>query len=288
MNDHFPSLRDYWTAAATQLEKAGISNAHLEAEILIRNFSGSTRAQFYARLTDPIKFPMEGALEDALERRCLREPLAYITGHREFYNLDFSVTPDVLIPRPETELLVERGLNHLRKRCNPKARVVDVGTGSGAVGIAIAHFLPDIRLIGIDCSLAALKIARRNADKLIPNGNYQWLQGDLLTAIDGPIDCLVANLPYVPNRRMMSLAPEIKLYEPQLAITPGAIGTELILRMINQLSRCLPPYAIAIIEIDSDQAEPVANIARKAITASNVTILNDISGQARVVEIIRK
>ena len=280
------SLRDRWLASADRLAAAGIEDARFEAEVLLRHFSKTTRAQFYAALQDPLELPDADAFEDALARRSQREPVAYITGNREFYKLDIAVTPDVLIPRPESELLVEAALMHLRRRRLRQPRIVDVGTGSGAVGIAIARHRRDARLLGIDRSLAALRIARTNGDRLIPKRQRDWLLGDLLTAIDGPLECIVANLPYIPGQRLAHLEPEVSRFEPRLALSPGTTGTELILRLITQLATRLAPRGIALLEIDSDQANSVVETAKRLIDPANVTVLDDLSGQPRVVQIV--
>ncbi len=286
MNGKPTSLRDCWIESAQQLEAAGIEDARFEAEVLLRHFSNTTRAQFYAALQEPLLLDDAAAFEAALERRRQREPLAYITGHREFYKLDFSVTPDVLIPRPESELLVEVALDHLRRQRIRQARIVDVGTGSGAVGIAIARHRRDARLLGVDRSSAALRVARANADRLIPRRQRDWVQGDLLTAVNGPLECVVANLPYVPEQRLAQLEPEVNRYEPRLAVSPGTTGTELILRLITQLATRLSPRGIAVLETDSDQAESVADAARRLIELASVTVLDDLSGRPRAVRIV--
>jgi release factor glutamine methyltransferase len=281
-----PSLHDRWLQSAGRLEAAGIEDARFEAEVLLRHFSKTTRAQFYAALQDPFDLPDADAFASALERRSQREPLAYITGYREFYNLDIAVAPDVLIPRPESELLVEAALDHLRRRRLRQPRVADVGTGSGAVGIAIARHRRDAQLLGIDRSLAALRIARANGDQLIPRRRRDWVQGDLLTAIDGPLECIVANLPYIPEQRLPHLEPEVRSFEPRLALSPGTTGTELILRLITQLATRLAPRGIALLEIDSEQAESVVDTAKRLIDPATVTVLDDLSGQPRVVQIV--
>jgi release factor glutamine methyltransferase len=286
MSGDAPSLRDRWLASARRLEAAGIEDARFEAEVLLRHFSDTTRAQFYAALQDPLDLTDADAFEDALVRRSGREPLAYITGHREFYKLDIAVTPDVLIPRPESELLVEASLHHLRRQRIRQPRVADVGTGSGAVGIAIARNRRDARLVGIDRSLPALRVARANADRLIPRRRRDWVQGDLLTAIDGPLDCIVANLPYIPEQRLARLEPEVSRFEPRLALSPGTTGTELILRLITQLATRLAPRGIALIEIDSEQSDAVSDTAKRLIDLADVTLLDDLSGQPRVVQIV--
>ena len=280
------SLRDVWLEAASRLAAAGIEDARFEAEVLLRHTSERSRARFYAHLEDAPEAEMLGRFERAIERRLQREPVAYITGRREFYKLDIRVTPDVLIPRPESELLVETALGHLRQQRLRRARVVDVGTGSGAIGIAISRERRGVRLLGVDVSAAALEVARSNAGRLIPSRRHDWLVGDLLTAVSGPVDCVVANLPYVPEARMPDLETEIRRYEPRVAVTPGAVGSELVLRLVTQLGTRLAPSGVAVLEIDAGLEDTVVEAARRLLGPAEVEVLADLSGAPRAVKIV--
>ena len=280
------SIRDVWIAAVVRLEAAGVEDARFEAEVLLRYYSDRSRAKFYAHLEDVAPAETLAQFEAALARRVQREPVAYITGHREFYKLDIHVTPDVLIPRPESELLVETALQHLREQRVRRARVVDVGTGSGAIGLAILRGRRDARLLGVDVSAAALRVAQRNARRLTPRRQHDWMQGDLLTAIAGRVDCVVANLPYVPEARVPTLAPEIQRFEPRVAVTPGTVGSELILRLVTQLGTRLGPGGIAVLELDPELAEEVASAARRLVGLAKVEVLDDLAGMARAVKIV--
>ena len=263
-----------------------MADARFEAEVLLRHYCDRSRAKFYAQLEDVLPAETLAGFEAAMARRLQREPVAYITGHREFYKLDIHVTPDVLIPRPESELLVETALQHLRAQRVRRARVVDVGTGSGAIGLAILRGRRDARLLGVDVSAAALAVARGNARRLTPRRHHDWIQGDLLTAMSGSVECVVANLPYVPEERLAELAPEIHRFEPRVAVTPGTVGSELILRLVTQLGTRLAPGGVAVLEIDSELAEEVASAARRLIGLAEVEVLDDLAGQARAVKIV--
>ena len=280
------ALRDVWMEAAARLEKAGVEDSRFEAEVLLRHAVRKTRAELYANLTDPIDAAVQARFQEALARRIGREPLAYITGTREFFKLEFEVNPEVLVPRPESEILVEAALDHLRRLRVRRASVVDVGTGSGAIGIAIAKNRRDARLLGVDASRDALVVARRNGQRLIPRRPGQWLQGDLLTAVQGPLDCIVANLPYIPSDRLPELEPEISEHEPRQALIPGPAGTELILRLLTQLGTRLAPQGIAIIELDTGQEDEVAGTLKRMMPLADVEVLNDYSGQPRAVKLI--
>lgn len=280
------SIRDVWMAATERLEAAEIADARFETEVLLRHYSDRSRAKFYAHLEDVLEAETLARFESALARRLQREPVAYITGHREFYKLDIHVTPDVLIPRPESELLVETALGHLREQRVRRARIVDVGTGSGAIGLAILRGRRDARLLGVDVSAAALRVAQENAQRLTPRRWHDWVQGDLLTPVRGPVECVVANLPYVPAARVPQLAPEIHRYEPRLAVTPGTVGSELILRLVTQLGTRLAPGGIAVLEIDPELADEVSAAARLLVGLAEVEVLDDLAGDARAVKIV--
>ncbi len=279
-------LRDIWLAGAAALELAKIDDARFEAEVLLRHATGLSRAQLYASLTDEIDLAARQRFESAVAERTTRTPLAYITGTREFYRLEFRVTPDVLIPRPESELLVDAALDHIRQARIRIATVADVGAGSGAVGIALAKHRRGINLICSDVSRDALLVARDNAQRLLRRPNAAFVQGDLLTPLPGPFHCVVANLPYIPEERLSQLEPEVAKHEPRVALTPGTRGTELILRLITQLPSRLHPNGVAVLEVDPGQESAIADAARQMLPNADIAVLDDISQQPRAVRII--
>ena len=279
-------LRDAWLAAAAELESAEIDDARFEAEVLLRHATGLNRAQLYASLTDEIDPAAQQRFEAAIAERTTRKPLAYITGTREFYRLEFRVTPDVLIPRPESELLVDAALDHIRQARFRTPQVADVGAGSGAVGIALARHRRGVNLICSDVSRDALLVARDNAQRLLRRPKTSFIQGDLLTPLPGPFHCVVANLPYIPEERLAELEPEVAEYEPRVALTPGTRGTELILRLITQLPSRLHSNGVAVLEVDPGQEVAIADAARQMLPNAEVTVLDDVSQQPRAVRII--
>ena len=279
-------LRDVWMAAAEELESAEIDDARFEAEVLLRHATGLSRAQLYASLADEIDVSAQQRFVAAIAERTERKPLAYITGTREFYRLEFRVTPDVLIPRPESELLVDAALDHMRQARIRAAQVADVGAGSGAVGIALAKHRRGINLICSDVSRDALLVARDNAQRLLRRPNAAFVQGDLLTPLPGPFHCVVANLPYIPEERLDQLEPEVSDHEPRIALTPGTRGTELILRLITQLPSRLHPNGVAVLEVDPGQETAIAEAARQMLPDADVTVLDDISQRPRAIRII--
>ncbi|MXX48381.1 MAG: peptide chain release factor N(5)-glutamine methyltransferase [Chloroflexi bacterium] len=279
-------LRDAWLAAAAELESADIDDARFEAEVLLRHATGLNRAQLYASLTDEIDPAAQQRFEAAIAERTTRKPLAYITGTREFYRLEFRVTPDVLIPRPESELLVDAALDHIRQARFRTPQVADVGAGSGAVGIALARHRRGVNLICSDVSRDALLVARDNAQRLLRRPKTSFIQGDLLTPLPGPFHCVVANLPYIPEDRLTQLEPEVAEHEPRVALTPGTRGTELILRLITQLPSRLHSNGVAVLEVDPGQEVAIADAARQMLPNAEVTVLDDVSQQPRAVRII--
>ncbi|MDE2891707.1 MAG: peptide chain release factor N(5)-glutamine methyltransferase [Chloroflexota bacterium] len=279
-------LRDIWLSGAVELEQAEIDDARFEAEVLLRHATGLTRAQLYASLTDEVDPAALERFQAAVAERTSRKPLAYITGTREFYRLEFRVTPDVLIPRPESELLVDAALDHMRQARIRSAQVADVGAGSGAVGIALARHRRGVSLICSDVSRDALLVARDNAERLLRRPRAAFVQGDLLTPLPGPFHCVVANLPYIPEGRLDDLEPEVAEHEPRVALTPGTRGTELILRLITQLPSRLHPNGIAVLEVDPGQESAIADAAAQMLPNADITVLDDVSQQPRAVRII--
>ena len=279
-------LRDIWLSGAADLEQAEIDDARFEAEVLLRHATGLTRAQLYASLTDEVDPAALERFQAAVAERTSRKPLAYITGTREFYRLEFRVTPDVLIPRPESELLVDAALDHMRQARIRTAQVADVGAGSGAVGIALARHRRGVSLICSDVSRNALLVARDNAERLLRRPRAAFVQGDLLTPLPGPFHCVVANLPYIPEGRLDDLEPEVAEHEPRVALTPGTRGTELILRLITQLPSRLHPNGIAVLEVDPGQESAIADAAAQMLPNAEITVLDDVSQQPRAVRIV--
>ncbi|MEZ4495671.1 MAG: peptide chain release factor N(5)-glutamine methyltransferase [Thermomicrobiales bacterium] len=222
-----------------------------------------------------------------IERRAKREPVAYIVGDREFLGLDFAVGPGALVPRPETEQLVEWAAAWLAGKEGMIA--VDVGTGSGAIAIGIARFAPAgslTRIIAVDPSADALAWARKNAARLAPDGTLiDFVQGSLLDQIAGPVDLVLANLPYLTPEQTDE-NPDLAM-EPRSALVSGADGLDLIRELLGDLPRVLTERGAAILELDPSQAETVAALARAAIPDATVAIVRDLSGRDRFVTIER-
>lgn len=267
------NAREVASQLAAEFEQAGVPDASFEAELLTRFAAGISRASFFAG-ADLDAGACE-RLRDLAGRRLRREPAAYLMGHREFYGLDFVVGPGVLIPRPETEMLVEVGLAHLVT--SPGATLVDVGTGSGCVAVAIAANAPHARVVAVDVSEEALVVARHNARR--HNTGVEFVEGDLTTSL-GRADVVVANLPYVPDQYMAALQPEIREWEPRVALFGGEDGLDLVRRLIADCGERIRPELLAM-ELGIGQANVVAALVEAA--GAEAAILEDLAGIPRVV-----
>lgn len=259
--------------AAARLAAAGIPDAAFEAELLVRTAGGLSRAAYFAGA--PLDDVALRRLEELVDRRLHREPTAYLVGQREFYGRPFLVTPATLIPRPETELLVEVACAEVDRR-GGRALVVDVGTGCGCVAVTIACERPAATVVATDVSVEAIAVAHENARRL--GARVQFLAADLL----GPVrhaDLVVANLPYIPTGELQALAPELRDWEPWVALDGGPSGTELVERLlVEAASRSV---AVTAVEVGFGQAERVARHA--AAFGATVEVRRDLGGVDRVV-----
>lgn len=238
---------------AAALQKAGVENPRAEARLLLAHTAGLDRA---AQIRDPEALVDAGArrqYEEALRRRAAREPMAYILGHREFYGLEFEVGPDVLIPRPETELIVERGLQLLADV--HQARILDIATGSGCLLVALLTSLRGSSGLGSDASPSALEIARGNARKHGLGEAAAFRIADWARGIEGPFDLIVSNPPYIPSTEIARLQPEVALFEPHLALDGGTSGIEPYQAMTADLRRLSAPTTPVLLEIGQGQEE---------------------------------
>lgn len=251
--------------AARRLAEAGIDarDAAFDAEVLARHALGWGRATYLARWREPAPAGFEDRFEPLVARRRRREPVARITGRREFWGLDFEVTPAVLVPRPESELLVETALARLGDRTAAWA-VADVGTGSGCLAVALARELPRARVAATDVSPEALAVARRNASRHGAADRVTFLHTDLLDGLPGPFDLIVSNPPYVPDGVIDTLAPEVRDHEPAAALRGGQDGFDTVRRLVDAAAERLRPGGRLIVEIGAGQSGDAGGIARRA------------------------
>jgi release factor glutamine methyltransferase len=276
------TLREAIFEAAGRLscEKDLRENAQRDAELLLLHLLGATRTLLF---TDGGRTVSERELakyNTLLEQRLCGEPIQYILGEQEFYGLPLKVTPAVLIPRPETELLVEAVLARLPK--NQRLRIVDVGTGSGAIALAVAKHLPLAEVIAVDLSEAALTVARENAEKLSLYDRVRFMRSDLLAELDGEarFDAVLSNPPYIPESDRTSLHRQVREFEPGMALFAGFEGLDVYRRLIPAAARALKPGGLLTMEIGHGQ--------RPALEAllhgwSEIEALDDFQGIARVV-----
>lgn len=276
------SMRD----AARRVREAGIEDAELEADILLRhalNLDGD-RAHLLAILHDPLPDAVAERFEALVARRLSREPTAYIVGRREFYGLELECGPQALIPRPETELLVDIALAWLREQGSAIQRplIVDVGSGNGALAVALAVHCPHAQVLAIDTSAPALLLARRNAARHGVADRVTFVRGDLLTPLRAMADVVVANLPYVSAEDWARLAPEITWYEPGEALVGGPRGTETIERLLSQAPSYLASRALLLCEIGDQQGEAIRAAAVRAFPDAWIEVQQDLAGLDRV------
>jgi release factor glutamine methyltransferase len=249
--------------------------------VLLRHVLGLDRTQLFVRFRESLSAEDRTTYERLVERRLAGEPVAYLTGEREFMGLAFSVGPGVLIPRPETEVLVEWALGWLRDR--EAATIVDVGTGSGAIALSIAaaRGKQHDRIVGVDVSGAALRFAATNRARLGLDEAVHLVRGDLLTCCAAPIDLILGNLPYLQPDQVTG-NPDLRA-EPASALESGPDGLDLVRRLLVDVPRVISkPGAIAL-EIDPSQAESVRTLIGTALPSARVDVLQDLAGWDRVV-----
>ena len=245
-----------WTKQ--HFQKKGVATARLDAEVLIAHALGVERITLYTRFDQPLAIEELATIRQLVARRAKFEPVAYILGFREFWSLKVDVTSDVLIPRPYTEILVEMAVNALRGCTAP--RIVDVGTGSGCIALALAQELSNATVCALDISRTACGVARRNVDRLGFGERIQVLESDLLLELPAsfaPVDAVLANLPYISTAECETLMPDVRDFEPRLALDGGFNGCELIERLVGTASHYLRSGAHLFLEIGSEQIDRV-------------------------------
>lgn len=280
------SYQETVRAGANRLRQAGSDTPDLDAEVIMRHLLGWDRTAYLVRRREELDDTIRDAFWALIRRREGREPIAYITGHREFLGLDLAVGPGALVPRPETEQLVEWAADWLKEKRNQTA--VDVGTGSGAIAVGLVRFAPPgslARMIAVDVSDQALTWARKNIEAIVPEFGVELRQGSLLEPVTESVDLVLANLPYLTPEQLDE-NPDLA-DEPASALVSGAEGLDLIRLLIADLPRVLSPSGAAILELDPAQAETVAALARSRFPAAVITILADLSGRSRFVTIER-
>jgi release factor glutamine methyltransferase len=295
------TLHDRLREAQARLAAAGIAepDAAIDADVLARHVLGWTREQMITRRRDPLPAASEDGFAQRfnalVDRRVEREPVAYIIGHREFWGLEFEVTRDVLIPRPETELIVEETLALDRAGATGTGGglgaspvIVDVGTGSGCLAVALAHELPRARVIAIDVSTVALHVAKRNADHHGVNARITWHAGSLLEPVDREVDLIVSNPPYVPLGDAETLPPDVRDYEPAVALFSGGDGLATIRALVTQAADRVRKDGWLIFEFGFGQAPAIREILASATAWHLEKLREDLQGLPRAAVLRRR
>jgi release factor glutamine methyltransferase len=273
--------------AQTYLQSKGISEPRPGAEVLLAHCLDCNRLDLYLRHDQPLTDDELSCYKRLLKRRLAHEPTQYITGHQEFWSLDFLVSPAVLIPRPETELLVEAVLEQVKRR-DPGGgalRILDVGTGSGILAVVLAKELPQARVIALDQSWPALMVARENARRHGAEQQIAWVLGDLVgpLALKAHFDVIVSNPPYVPTADWEQLPSDIKSFEPRLALDGGPDGLDVIRALVPEMQQLLRPEGLLALEVGQGQAGAVKELLADRGAYEPAAILPDYQRIGRVV-----
>ncbi|HOF86962.1 MAG TPA: peptide chain release factor N(5)-glutamine methyltransferase [Armatimonadota bacterium] len=283
-----PTVRALLADAIPRLRQAGCDSPRLDAELLLAHALGLPRIRLRVHPEQAVSAEQAARFRALLARRVRREPIAYLLGEWEFYGRPFLVSPAVLVPRPETEMLAEAVLRWAREA--GARRLADIGTGSGILAVTLALELPAAMVYAVDLSADALRIARANAERHGVGARVTVLQGDLLAPLMAigalELDALVANLPYIADAQMADLMPEVGVYEPELALRGGENGLALITRLIAESPEVLRPGGLLALEVGDGQAEAVrAELAARGWR--EIRVIEDYGGRARDVLAVR-
>jgi release factor glutamine methyltransferase len=292
------TVRELLRDASDKLRSVGVDTPRLDATVLLSLVTGRSRVEL---LTNPDFIPVAESIQvylNLIERRFKREPLAYITGEREFYGIPFHVTPDVLIPRPETEILVETAISFLKSLKSQRAGdgkaqssspadagviVVDIGTGSGVIAVSVARNVQDALVYATDSSRSALKIARENAERAGVSDRIRFIAGDMFDPLEGQtFDLVLSNPPYIPTDEIDALEPEVSVFEPRQALDGGADGLDCYRIIARGVPMVLKPSDAVMVEVGAGQASEVAGLFA-ANGLENMRIVKDYAGIDRVV-----
>jgi len=278
--------------AANLLSAAGITNARLDAEVLLSHIIKKDRVWLITHRDDVLDDRHQRDFDGSIQRRTRREPLQHIIGNQEFWGLEFRVTPDVLIPRPETEFIIEAALEFAQDRNKP-VRILDLCTGSGCIAVTLVKELPAARVIATDASEKALAVARENARGHGVSEHIRFLLGDLFEPLEeldirGRIDIIVSNPPYVQAGDLPTLQPEVRDYEPLMALISGPEGTEMAIRIIRIAPEYLKKNGALIMEMGMGQAGALTRMVEATGSYAKPEIVKDLAGIERVIVARRK
>ncbi len=292
-----PTVQEALLAGTRHLRAAGIESAPLDMSLLLAEAIVTDRMGVYLNYDRPLSEGERKKLRGIFDRRMKREPIAYILERREFHGLNFEVNRSVLIPRPETEHLVEAAAEWLDARGKlkfehqteiPTLIVADIGTGSGAIAVAVAHGVENLKVIATDVSAEAIEVARCNAQRHALAERIEFRMGALLEPIHEPLDAILSNPPYVPEADRATLAPDVIDYEPHGALFSGPDGLDCIRELIAQAPEHLKSGGLLLFEIGAGQAPAVKALIEQTGAFEAIEFIDDYAGIARVAKAIRK
>ena len=275
-----------------RFRREGLSTARLDAEVLLAETLGVDRVGLYTHFDQPLHPEELARFKKLIQKRLQREPVAYIIGRREFWSLPFKVTPDVLIPRPETEILVAEALKIVSAPAGTgrKLRILEIGTGSGAISIALAKEFPSASLVATDLSAKALAIAQENASRLGVDERIQFRQGDLFAPLgkESAFELIITNPPYIAEDDFPSLPPEVRNFEPRLALDGGKDGLAFFRKALPRVGEFLSPGGWFLAEIGAGQEEKIRQIAVANPGLASGAFVPDLAGINRVFKARKK
>jgi release factor glutamine methyltransferase len=270
--------------ADERFKKEGMATPRLDAEVLLAEALATDRVALYTHFDQPLQPDELARFKELIRRRLRREPVAYILGKREFWSLPLRVTPDVLIPRPETETLVAEALKILTPAEGKDFHILEIGTGSGAISIALARELPATKVVATDLSPKALAVAEENALRSGVRERIRFLQGDLFHPLEKgeTFNLIVTNPPYIPRGQFPSLLPEVRDYEPKVALDGGKDGLDFFRRVLPAVDEYLLPGGWFLAEMGAGQDPQILKIAEKNPDLDSFTFAKDLGGINRV------
>ena len=274
--------------ATRDFEAVGIPSARLDAEVLLSFFLGQDRLEFLKNPEMQITKAQQIDFKKLVARRLQWEPVAYITGRKEFWSLPLEVNSAVLIPRPDTEILVEEALSICRKFDYPEMKIIDIGTGSGAIAIALAKEMPQAQVVATDISVAVLRVARKNALNLGLENQIAFRRSDLFDSVDDFFDIIVCNPPYIAAGEYEKLPAGVKAFEPREALLAGESGTEFYEKLVYQAGTYFKKNGWLLLEIGATQEKSVRKIIEDSGIYDNIGMRRDYAGLPRVIRARRK
>jgi release factor glutamine methyltransferase len=281
-------LREALQSTTQTLRRAGIADASVEAELLLGHVLGMSKTQLYTEPESSLTSVEAEHLCHLVRRRLAHEPAAYILGHCEFYGIDFYIDYHTFIPRPETELLVGKAVELAQRISHggEQITIADIGTGCGAIAISLALALPQAKIYATDISPSALQVAEINYRCHAVKSQVELLQGNLLEPLPQPVDMIIANLPYIKDCEFKDLSPEIRDYEPTMALAGGDDGLDKIQQMLEQMPGKLSYGACFLLEIGQGQGRMVTSLIKSYFPQASIELISDLGGVERVVKVV--